>query len=94
MKQGSGEISPSSFGYKIGNRIKTTHEGGSSGWFEKNLGNYRAQRGDKGIITGFKSFYTEILYDNGQFGYRNESSPEELFEIIEEPKPEPNYEIY
>lgn len=91
--KGSGIIQESSFGYKIGQRIKTVHGGGTSNSFGKNLGNYFAKVGDEGIITGVSKYKTEILYDNGEYGYRDEFSKQAYIIIIEEPKSE-QYEIY
>jgi len=92
--KGSGEISPSSFGYKIGDRIITTSGGKTSNGFGLKLGLYFANVGDKGIITGVSGDKTEILYDNGQYGYRDEYSKEDYFNIIEYLNKEPTYEIY
>ncbi len=91
--EGSGVIKKSSFGYKIGDRIKTTCTGASGGYdFPKKFGSYRPNRGDEGIITGVCGDYTEILYDCGQFGYRNDGYRESNFDII--PNPTIAYEIY
>jgi len=93
MEKGSGIISPSIYSYNIGDRIKTICDGYSSDFGNK-LGEYCADIGDKGEITGLNGDYIEILYDNGRYGYRCEYSKEENIKIIGKVSQEPQYEIY
>jgi hypothetical protein len=92
MEKGSGIITPSTYGYNIGDRIKTI-SGGSSSSPELKCG-YTAWKGDEGIITGVEDAHTEILYDNGKFGVRYEYNREQNFVIIKPSNNEPTYEIY
>lgn len=92
MKQGSGIISPSKYGYNIGDKIQSLCFGQST---QRGLkSDYIASTGDEGIITGIDGPYTEILYENGRFGVRYESSSNQNIKVIEKAITNPTYEIY
>ena len=92
MRQGSGELSPSRHGYKIGQRVKAVQLGNSkeTGLIHEEI----MDKGEEGIITGLKGFYTEVLLDRDKFCVRWEKDAGENLIIISEPNNESNYEIY
>jgi len=82
----------SDFGYQIGMRVECISAGKSHGGNSGLRSSIIMSRGDKGIITGFDGYYTEILLDGGSYCTRNEERKEQLIKIIS--IEEPQYEIY
>ena len=92
MRKGSGEISPSKHGYKIGQRVKALQFGNSleTGLIHEMI----MDKDEEGIITGLKGPYTEVLLDSGKFCVRWERRVGDNLIIISESNLEPQYKIY
>jgi len=81
-KKGSGVVSPSTHGYKIGQEVFATVTGGST---NSSLKHERPMReGEKGIITGVSGYYTEILLTkDNKFVTRCENRKGKFLEVYE-----------
>lgn len=80
--KGSGVVSPSSFGYNIGGRVRMKNTGAGQ-INSKLLHDRSAQKGQLGTITGINGNFTEMLMDNdGRFCTRYEGYKGQNIEII------------
>lgn len=77
---GGGIVSPSKWGYKMGDRVEMTMIGYAEAGGLKNEGN--CKKGDKGTITGVNGVYTEVLLDSGKYCVRSCVCREDKFKII------------
>ena len=89
----AGIITPSKYGYNLGDRVRCCESGGTT---DTNMTQERHMReGEEGIIVGLHGTYTQVLIDNGAYCVRREDYSEERLTIIKKAEAINNvYEIF